>query len=1210
MYEKFLREGKIMKNSTTYSKGKIIKRIACAFLALAACACLITGALLFGGNSARDSFALDNAAAIQAAVRDAEQYAQTPTPIDIRRPSGSSETTAPSITIANKADGSSALDFSGAKYIRFTGEEGAKLIFTGTVTIPAEARVIFDVETEFTNTAAVTVAGTLIVNKRLYNAGAFTVSNYSDPLAQFQSEGVIVGGSFNNDAAKGGSITVAAGATFATRASTTYKTKEYNGTPSSTNQLEPTLEKSYSNNDGGALMLKASGTNLGLTGTVQNNGSVIYDKAGSATAPSVSGNGAVSATFTTVTSTTGSNTSEFGTHSGVTVLYPSDGKEATVSLNTSGATLSGATILSFGKVTYKLSAKMTSAPFTVSGTTSLGGNILDNKGTANDASDDVYYTQGANELIFDGGAVWTENGSADYTNTTEGDLYLYDKNGTAHKYKNDGVSGHGYTFFVVNNTFSLYPGVKITNYEHQSAKTRQYGDNNMIQSTSNNKGGGIFLSSGQTLTMYGGEVSHCVVTGIGNGSAGAGVYTAGGTITMYGGKVSYNGVNNAKDPFSWSADGAGIAVQPNGSTKGSIILRNGEISYNHSAVGGSDANADAGGLMLDDATAFIYGGTIRGNFAGGSGGGICAWCSSLFMTGGSISGNRAAYGGGIGTTSDQNHITYCQIDGGTISDNTAFRNDTSEAKEAWGGYGGGICLGSSVSTYGRCSELTVTGDAVISGNKAYYGGGLAVYAMSNKRGDTNNNNQLTMKGGLITGNSAYTLPDSSVYNDQFDTADEKPNAANGGGVYVEVNYMDDAVLLRPLLALSGKASIDSSNTVSFNVGKGVTVGEGADDSPICVSGALEGSGLGALVYLDLSTTANQSKWNGKEIITFASGLTAAKYLDKFVLDSSDYAFTAYSTTSLESIRIVSTTGTSTNTEVARILRNGAEQSKHQTVREAISAAQANDVIEILHSTTLSSGRIDVAKNLTIKAASGKDVTLVIASQADFSGYYSLFRVGAGIQFTLGGSDSTTGTRLTIDGNGTGRRLIQGENSAISLVRVDGGMFTLADNAYLRNNLTTGSGSAVFIASDGGTFNMTGGVIEDNTSEANNGSAVFLAGGTFTWTGGTIQNNSSPNAPAHFGVSLSGNNSKMVLNGKSTLTNNAVFLGTQPIEVEAGFDPASSAFPIYLQSVETLTAGNAVASSTAACCLPWKRQPRRTRGANSTKNSSLQTRRTV
>lgn len=190
-------------------------------------------------------------------------------------------------------------------------------------------------------------------------------------------------------------------------------------------------------------MLKANGTNLGLTGTVQNDGSVIYDKAGSATEPSVSGNGAVSATFTTVANTDTS----FPSASDVTVLYPSDGKEVTVSIN-STATLSNAntSILSFGKVTYKLSAKMSSAPFTVSGTTSLGGNILDNKGTANDASDDVYYTQGANELIFDGGAVWTENGSADYTNTTEGDLYLYDKNGTAHKYKNDGVSGHGYTF--------------------------------------------------------------------------------------------------------------------------------------------------------------------------------------------------------------------------------------------------------------------------------------------------------------------------------------------------------------------------------------------------------------------------------------------------------------------------------------------------------------------------------------------------------------------------------------------------------------------------------------------------------------------------------------------------------------------------------------------------------------------------------------------
>ena len=123
----------------------------------------------------------------------------------------------------------------------------SRIIFNVPLIVEAEAEVVFDVDVEFN--AAVTVNGTMELGGIARNRGAFTVSNKEDSHADIQSRGLIVSGSFNNDAAQGGSLTALSGASIVIEAPTTYMANS----------------KEYSNNDGGALLLKAKDGSLGLT---------------------------------------------------------------------------------------------------------------------------------------------------------------------------------------------------------------------------------------------------------------------------------------------------------------------------------------------------------------------------------------------------------------------------------------------------------------------------------------------------------------------------------------------------------------------------------------------------------------------------------------------------------------------------------------------------------------------------------------------------------------------------------------------------------------------------------------------------------------------------------------------------------------------------------------------------------------------------------
>ena len=918
----------------------------------------------------------------------------------------------------------------------------SQLIFDVPVTVSAES--VLTINTDVVFRGGVEVYGTLIIGGMAFNQSSMLIANKANSYAEIDSQGVIVKGSLNNDAARegsiinndaasNGSININAGATLTIAESTKMSYTDAEGD----NPL---------NHDGGALFLKAGadGTSLGLTvdGNIVNGGSIIYESGATWSGTNVSVDGAiVSAAFV----------SELSEISGTVVLYPnidSDTYAAGTSFtlgNSSVKSWDGVTLLSFGRTILKNGANDVSYNLT---NVNLGGGTSGGK----------TFTQGANELIFDGGAQWTNGNASGYSLS-----FISGEDASAHTaYRNDGVYSSS-ALINVSSTLNTYSGVKILHHETRAGS---------------GIGGGIKVNSEATLTMYGGEVAYNAVTMCNNDGAGGGIYQApGSTVKLYNGLVTRNSLANYNND---SADGAGIAVDGGNGVSSELFMFGGEVSYNCGANGSeADKGADGGGMIARYSSITMYGGFISGNYSGGSGGGILLWESTLTMSGGEISGNRAGFGGGIGMTSDNNPASRINVSGGTISDNQAFSNNYIET----GGYGGGICVGSE--QFPINSYANFSGDAVVSGNNAVYGGGLAVYT----KGNVGNRNTLTMSGGTITNNT---------------TQEQK----NGSGVYVN----SATAISGALLQLSGNATIDSSNNASFSI---PTYSSAA---PISVSGELTGSGLAALVYLD-----NPRSWTNKDIVSYASGVTADR--NKFLLDDTTYTF--YEVTSnVAYLRIQNVENK--QDYVASISGKG----HYSSLEAAVAAAADGDTITVLRSATISQSMQVSGKNITIVPASGEDITLGVASDFTVTGtgatdVKSLFIVSGGGSLTIG--NNAENTKIAFDGN-------KSSGKDMSMVYVAGGSFTLGENATLRNNNSTGNAGALYLGQ--GTSATIKGTIADTSGTY--GAIYINAGGSIILDGATFSGNCSDSNGNNYAVYAVGNESTVKLDGEVAFGGNAVY----------------------------------------------------------------------
>ena len=239
-----------------------------------------------------------------------------------------------------------------------------------------------------------------------------------------------------------------------------------------------------------------------------------------------------------------------------------------------------------------------------------------------------------------------------------------------------------------------------------------------IRNCKRNNDGIILVAGKSKFIMDGGTISGC------EAEAGGGLYADNSTVTINNGTIS----------------GCTAAINNGG---GLYATNSSKITISGGTISGCEGELGCG-LYADNSTIEITDGTISG-CKGLLGGGLYANNSTVTIKGGTISGCTAGAGGGlyvVGST--------LNIKGGTISE--CFVSDT--------GKGGGL--------FADNSTLTISG-GTIKGNKAAYGGGVALRNSKVKKEDPITN-------WTVVDNKAYKTNTGSGY--------------IGGGIYLENGSMD------------------------------------------------------------------------------------------------------------------------------------------------------------------------------------------------------------------------------------------------------------------------------------------------------------------------------------------------------------------------------------------------------------------------------------
>ena len=210
------------------------------------------------------------------------------------------------------------------------------------------------------------------------------------------------------------------------------------------------------------------------------------------------------------------------------------------------------------------------------------------------------------------------------------------------------------------------------------------------------------------------------------------------------------------------ADSSQPAITVKGIDKGTTAGLNLCDCAGAGTLGGCTGGEKGGSIYAEWADVNLYGGTLTGNSVSNNGGAVFAGSSTFTMYGGAISGNHAANGGAISGTDIGSTPEKININGGTISGNTAT------------GDGGGIY----VNVYGY---VTINGGS-ISNNNARNGGGVCAQ----------NNTWFRMYGGTVSGNTATGdgggIYCKSLHNNGsclfYGGTISGNQAENGGGAYV------------------------------------------------------------------------------------------------------------------------------------------------------------------------------------------------------------------------------------------------------------------------------------------------------------------------------------------------------------------------------------------------------------------------------------------
>jgi hypothetical protein len=343
----------------------------------------------------------------------------------------------------------------------------------------------------------------------------------------------------------------------------------------------------------------------------------------------------------------------------------------------------------------------------------------------------------------------------------------------------------------------------------------------------------------------------------------------------------------------------------------------------------------------------------------------------------------------------------------------------------------------------------------------------------------------TMRGGNITGNSAgegggvyvadtgeFTMAGGNIAGNSADA---------GGGVYNNGSFTmgGDAVLAQDnyvYLPKDKKIRLDASLSNIENIRAVIhpeVYPENEGDGEVVLKVLEEDDGNGKIagnyIWFKVKPDDNEVNWS----VNNQGNLTMRLY--NVLLKAAQQDFTAY-----------------------------------ETIQGAIDAAGGGPASIMLIGNIELESAITIDKTVTISGLVGDSQAIKRASGLSSD----MFTVSSNGVLTLE-------SELKLDGNKDSFEAVTG-----SLVKVDGGTFTMKSGVTLANNKYSGvcvntgkfvmeggtisgniadSGGGVYAA--GGAFTMSGGIISGNTANMSGG-GVYAAGGTFTMSGGIISGNTA------------------------------------------------------------------------------------------------------
>lgn len=564
------------------------------------------------------------------------------------------------------------------------------------------------------------------------------------------------------------------------------------------------------------------------------------------------------------------------------------------------------------------------------------------------------------------------------------------------------------------------------------------------------------------------------------------------------------------DLFTLSGAGASLSVA------GEVVVDGGGF-----AAGGSLVHVNGGVLILTEDAA------LQNNQTAGNGGAVRVSAGSFAMAGGAIVGNAAAAGGGVYFAAAEGSLA---LTGGTLGGAATAQANTAAA-------GGGVYVAAS-------GAFTLNG-TTIQGNTATATGGGIHLAGGN----------LAMGGGLVTGNTAAASAGSGVYlaagasltlaggkigssaadnglTQQHATAQSAPGLTIAAGMApatTNVNLEGAAIANGGAAAYADNAPVALFPESGFSYAEKLAAAAAFTDSGnapgFYPNLAADGSGLVLRRHLTRTEPlyTEETTAPGNNVLWRLASSAGALQNVQLVVDGTpqtltsgtDYAYAPADGTltlqphllgllenGLHEVVISTATGGDipaafTVDGAANVRLEGTPARLYRTLAGAVKAAgTGTSTITLLADVAGMPVVIENGQNITIQAAAPGQKTVLRGWQGH------LFTVQAGGAFTL--------QDVAIDGNAA----TWPTDAGGSLVYVNGGSFTLGENALLQNNNTAGNGGGVHVVD--GTARLQGG-IAGNTAAS--GGGVYMAGGTATAAQGSIAGNTA--AASGGGVALAG-----------------------------------------------------------------------------------------